>query len=78
MDIDTMTMEKQTFLMKQGLCFKCKGQGHLARDCKGKKKDTSLKKSINDIHAMLMALTDEEKKGLLGIQQTEMKNEEDF
>ena len=34
--------------------------------------------TINDIHAMLMALTDEEKKGLLGIQQTEMKSEEDF
>ena len=78
MDIDTMTMEKWTFLMKQGLCFKCEGQGHLARDCKGKKKDTSPKKSINDIHAVLMALTDEEKKGLLGIQQTEMKSEEDF
>ena len=44
----------------------------------GKKKDTSPKKSINDIHAMLMALIDEEKKGLLGIQQTEMKSEEDF
>jgi hypothetical protein len=25
-----------------------------------------------------LALTDEEKKGLLGMQQTEMKNEEDF
>ena len=78
MDIDTMTMEKQTYLMKQGLCFKWEGRGHLARDCKGKKKDTSPKKNINDIHAMLMALTDEEKKGLLGLQQTEMKEEEDF
>ena len=39
--------------------------------------DTSPKKNINDIHAMLMALTDEEKKGLLGLQQTEMKEEED-
>ena len=63
--------------MKQGLCFKCEGRGHQARDCKGKKKDTSLKKNINDIHAMLMALTDEEKKGLLGLQQTEIE-EEDF
>ena len=67
MDIDTMAMEKQTYLMKQGLCFKCEGCGHLARDYKGKKKDTSPKKNINDIHAMLMALTDEEKKGLLGL-----------
>ena len=48
MDIDTMIMERQTYLMKQGLCFKCEGHGHLARDCKGKKRDTSPKKNIND------------------------------
>ena len=79
MDIDTMTAEKQTSLMKQGLFFKCKGQGHLAKDCKGKKKDnSSLKKNINNIHAMLMQLTEDEKKGLLGMQQTETKKEEDF
>ena len=79
MDIDTMTAEKQTSLMKQGLCFKCEGRGHLAKDCKGKKKDNSSpKKNINNIHAMLIQLTEDEKKGLLGMQQTEMKKEEDF
>ena len=79
MDIDTMTAEKQTSLMKQGLCFKCEGWGHLAKDCKGKKKDNSSpKKNINNIHAMLMQLTEDEKKGLLGMQQTEMKKEEDL
>ena len=58
--------------MKQGLCFKCEGWGHLAKDCKGKKKDNSSpKKNINDIHAMLMQLTEDEKKGLLGMQQTD-------
>ena len=68
MDIDTMTAEKQTSLMKQGLCFKCKGQGHLAKDCKGKKKDnSSLKKNINNIHAMLIQLTEDEKKGFNGL-----------
>ena len=62
--------------MKQGLCFKWEGRGHLAKDCKGKKKDnSSLKKNINNIHAILMQ---HEKKGLLGMQQTEMKKEEDF
>ena len=34
MEIDAMTAEKRTFLMKQGLCFKCEEWGHLARDCK--------------------------------------------
>ena len=78
MDIDTMTAEKRTSLMKQGLRFKCEGQGHLAKDYKGKKKDNSSPKNINDIHAMLMQLTEDEKKGVLGMQQTEMKKEEDF
>ena len=64
--------------MKQGLCFKCEGRGHLAKDCMGKIKDNSSLKNINDIHAMLMQLTEDEKKGLLGMQQTEMKKEEDF
>ena len=62
MEIDAMTAEKRTFLMKQGLCFKCEGQGHLARDCKEKKKDTSPpKKDIKDIHALLTALTAKER-----------------
>ena len=38
----------------------------LAKDCKGKKKDnSSLKKNINDIHALLTAFTAEEKRELL-------------
>ena len=67
----TRAYQKIDTITKQGLCFKCEGLGHLAKDCKGKKKDnSSLKKNINDIHAMLMQLTEDEKKGLLGMQQT--------
>src|ERR1700734_63338 len=83
MDIDAMSAEKRTSLMKQGLCFKCEGRGHLARDCKGKKKDNSHppKRNMKDIHAMLTALTDEEKKELLGLQGGEKgkeKKDKDF
>ena len=78
MDIDAMTAEKRTFLMKQGLCFKCEGRGHLARDCKGKKKDASpQKKSVKDIHALLAALTAEEKKELLSLPNTGLTEEKD-
>ena len=28
-----MTDEERTELMKKGLCFKCRKQGHLSRDC---------------------------------------------
>jgi hypothetical protein len=80
MDIDAMTMEKRTSLMKQGLCFKCEGRGHLARDCKGKKKDNNPpKRNMKDIHALLTALSDEEKKELLGLQGGDKgKEKEDF
>jgi Retrotransposon gag protein len=78
MEIDVMTAEKQTFLMKQGFCFKCEGWGHLARDCKGKKKDTSPpKKDIKDIHALLTALTAKEKKELLSLPNTSLTKEKD-
>ena len=64
--------------MKQGLCFKCEGQGHLARDCKGKKKDASPpKKDIKDIHALLTALTAEEKRELLSLPNTSLTEEKD-
>ena len=40
MDVDVitkvykkMTDEERTELMKKGLCFKCRKQGHLSRDC---------------------------------------------
>ena len=33
MDIDRLTTEERTLLMKEGKCFKCQKQGHLSRDC---------------------------------------------
>ena len=58
MDIDTMSTEEWITLMKQGLCFRCKKQGHLARDCneKGEQKKWSLK----DLETGIQALTKEE------------------
>jgi hypothetical protein len=67
MDVDAMTTEERTSLMKQGKCFKCKQPGHLARDCKGKA-TTPQKKNIRDIHALLQSLTPDETKELMGLQ----------
>jgi hypothetical protein len=39
MDIDAMTLEERTALMKKGLCFICKKPGHRANDHKGKSKE---------------------------------------
>ena len=33
MDVDRMTVDKRTRLMKEGKCFRCKRPGHLSRDC---------------------------------------------
>ena len=48
MDVDVitrvykkMTDEERTELMKKGLCFKCRKQGHLSRDCPEGKGNTT-------------------------------------
>ena len=38
MDIDVLTAEERTSLMKKGTCFRCKKQGHLSRDCLNEEK----------------------------------------
>lgn len=70
MDVDAMmTDEKRASLMRQGLCFKCEERGHLARDCKKKKNSTPpQRKNVKDIHALLAALTEEEKDELVTLQ----------
>ena len=41
MDIDAMTTEQREEAMKKGLCFGCRKQGHLGRDCPTRKKPTT-------------------------------------
>jgi Zinc knuckle len=41
MDIDKMSIEEQTRLMKEGKCFRCKLFGHLSRDCPNKRQNTT-------------------------------------
>jgi hypothetical protein len=33
MDVDALTMEERTMLLRQGKCFCCKKTGHMAKDC---------------------------------------------
>lgn len=69
MDIDAMmTDERRATLMRQGLCFKCEGKGHLAKECKTKKNPSTQKRSVKDIHALLAELTKEEKEELVTLQ----------
>ena len=44
MDIDVLTAEERSELMRKGACFRCKAQGHLSRDCPNKEKKSEPKK----------------------------------
>jgi hypothetical protein len=92
MDIDAMSTEKRITLMKKGACFICEKPGHLARDhdeyMKKERKENTRgstsfmpKKNINEIHALLEALSAEETKELLALQnkaEEKKDDEEDF
>ena len=44
MDIDILTAEERSDLMRRGACFRCKAQGHLSKDCPNKGKKVEPKK----------------------------------
>jgi hypothetical protein len=106
MDIDRLSPEKRTFLMKKGACFKCEKPGHLAKDHdeferkeqerkrastrrtetststtsttpKTPSKPTSAKRDIKRIHALLQALSTEEKEELYQLESPEKEKEEE-
>ena len=77
MDVDVMTFQERTELMKKGACFCCKQVGHLSRDFPNKtfvnsvstcappppvpKKITSGKEAFAHIQALVAELDDKEK-----------------
>jgi len=70
MDIDAMSTEKRTALMKKGACFNCEETGHLARNCPKKKKNTNTnqKRMVREVHAMIEEMNKEEKEELASLQ----------
>ena len=44
MNVDVLTAEERSDLMRKGVCFRCKAQGHLSRDCPNKEKKPEPKK----------------------------------
>jgi macrodomain Ter protein organizer (MatP/YcbG family) len=68
MDVDVMSTEKRTALMKKGACFNCEEPGHIARDCPKKKKNVNQKKSVKEIHALIQTMSKEEKEELATLQ----------
>ena len=67
MDVDSMTTDKQTELMKKGACFKCKKIGHRKDQCpenSPQQKKTG-KDTYGRIRAMIMELPKEEQKAMM-------------
>ena len=68
MDIDRLTTEERTQLMKEGKCFKCRKQGHLSRDCPLRGTETPKpwtgKTAAMHIQLIISGMTQEEKDNL--------------
>ena len=68
MDIDRLTTEERTQLMKEGKCFKCRKQGHLSRDCPPRGTETPKpwtgKTAAMHIRSIISGMTQEEKDNL--------------
>ena len=68
MDIDRLTAEERTLLMKEGKCFKCRKQGHLSKDCppRGTEmlKPWTGKMAATHIQSIISGMTQEEKDNL--------------
>ena len=74
MDVDRLSIEEQTKLMKEGRCFKCKNTGHRANECpddenKKRKEEPKTKMNGRQLHAHVRALfkslTEEEQEDFL-------------
>ena len=72
MDVDVLTAEERSNLMRKGACFRCKAQGHLSRDCLNKGKKAEPKKEEKEkvwkgkdlvayVQAQMLESTEEEK-----------------
>jgi Zinc knuckle len=74
MDIDRMSIEKCTCLIKEGKCFRCKLFGHLSRDCPSKGQNTTPttttpkwtgKSVASHIRTLIASMSEEEEKKVL-------------
>lgn len=73
MDVDSMTVEERSNLMKLGACFKCKIRGHMAKDCPDKKSNPSSSKKLSakDLYTQIRTLTKEEKDDFVNLMMNE-------
>ena len=87
MDVDVLTAEEQSDLMRKDACFRCKAQGHLSRDCPNKERKVEPKKEEKKkawkgkdlaayIRAQMLEISEEEKESFMQQQQIRVFNKE--
>jgi hypothetical protein len=76
-NINVLTMEERSVLMKQGICFKCRKKGHIAKDCPPNKERIPLvkekKSMVKDLVTQIQTMTGEEKMKFVKLMDDEEK-----
>ena len=64
-NINVLTMEERSVLIKQGTCFKCWKKGHIAKNCPPNKERIQMvqekKSNMKDLVTQIQTMTEEEK-----------------
>ena len=72
-----LTIEERNILMKQGVCFKCRKKGHIAKDCPPDKEKTPTvpekKSAAKDLVTQIQTMTKEEKMKFVELMDDEEK-----
>lgn len=74
MEIDALSYEERTALMRKGACFKCKKTGHMAKDCPpggNRNPQTPRKMTAKDLAAQIRAMTKGEREEFANLMMNE-------
>ena len=57
MDVDALSMDKRSDMMKKGLCFHCNKSGHISKFCPEKRKASTSTSSLTSLPSYVLSPT---------------------